>query len=144
MTNDVLARSFLDRARVILEEARASLVAGHHDRVVRKCQESAELAGKGILRLLGVDYPKAHAFGSVLEKALVEKAGIGAEEAATLSAAVDRLAAQRGAAFYGDEHGGIPAADLFDAEDAGGAMLDARRILEAAERLVGDSSLGGQ
>lgn len=50
-------RAYVDDASIILAEAEESLGKGHFHRAVRKCQESVELALKGLLRMYGVEYP---------------------------------------------------------------------------------------
>jgi HEPN domain-containing protein len=70
MTNREFGRAYIEDARVILAEAEASLEQGHFHRTVRKCQESVEMALKGLLRMAGIEYPKAHRVG----RALVESA----------------------------------------------------------------------
>lgn len=53
MTNREFGRAYIEDARVILAEADASLEQGHFHRIVRKCQESVEMALKGLLRVRG-------------------------------------------------------------------------------------------
>lgn len=47
MTNRELGRAYIEDARIILAEAEDSIKQGHYHRVVRKCQESVEMALKG-------------------------------------------------------------------------------------------------
>lgn len=46
-----IARSYIKDARIIFEESEESFKKGRYHRTARKCQESVELALKGLLRL---------------------------------------------------------------------------------------------
>lgn len=58
MKNVDIAKAYIKDAEIILEEARESFQKGYYHRTVRKCQESVELALKGLLRLKGIEYHK--------------------------------------------------------------------------------------
>jgi len=66
MRSDQIGQAYIKDAKIIMEEARESLEKGHHHRTIRKCQESVELALKGLLRLIGIEYPKSHRVGDIL------------------------------------------------------------------------------
>ena len=55
MTNRDFGRAYIKDARLILAEAETSLEQGHFHRTVRKCQESVEMALKGLLRMAGMN-----------------------------------------------------------------------------------------
>jgi HEPN domain-containing protein len=125
MTNVNAAAAQIRDAQIILEEAKDSFEKGRFHRTVRKCQESVELALKGLLKLKGVEYPKSHKIGKVLESALA-----GDVDAAFLSRAVslsDQLADDREPSFYGSEE--APAEELFSADSA-------RQVLDEAAFVV--------
>lgn len=128
MRNDSAARAYLADARIILKEAEDSQQAGHYHRVVRKSQEAAELAIKGLFRLWGLEYPKSHLLGRVIKKELIQRKIFDRKVAAQLAYDADSLALDREPSFYGSPEG-IPASQLFDAEDGEEALEKARRVL---------------
>lgn len=129
MRNDRAARAYLADAEIILGEAEASQRAGHYHRVVRKSQEAAELAIKGLFRLWGLEYPKSHLLGRVIKKELVRRKVLDRKEADQLAYDSDSLALDREPSFYGSPEG-VPAIQLFDTEDGEDALGKARRVLE--------------
>lgn len=109
--------------------------------MIRLAQESVEFSIKGVLRLLGIEYPKEHDVAGLLER----------EERlpSWFTSQLDRvrpisatLAAQRGLAFYGDERGGRPAAELFTKEDAVEALEEAGYVHNLCRRLLEQAGSG--
>lgn len=135
MTSDQSARAFLEDAQLIFEEAQASLKAGHHHRVVRKAQESAELALKGLFRYLGLEYPKSHVLGRVIQREVRKCPLFSPEEIEKLAYYSDALSLDREPAFYGTPDG-IPASELFDQEDARESLQKADWILGVVRKIV--------
>lgn len=138
MTNREIGRAYIEDARIILNEAEVSLSQGHYHRTVRKCQESAEMALKGLLRLAGIEYPKAHRVGHVLlESAVAQVAS--ADRLREIARMADELTDAREEAFYGTEE--TFAAALFTREDAVDALAKGRQVeqfvAELAERYCG-------
>ncbi len=133
MTNDSMGRAYIEDARLILSEAEASFKQGHYHRTVRKCQESVEMALKGLLRAAGVEYPKAHRVGRVLlASPLVQATSL--DRLSEIAGIADDLAAAREEAFYGSEE--APAAELFSEEDAADALSKARTVEEFVKELL--------
>lgn len=128
MRNDRAARAYLSDAEIIMGEAKESLRAGHSHRVVRKCQEAAELAIKGLFRLWGVEQPKSHLLGRAIRRELVRQKALDSETADRLASDADSLALDREPAFYGSPEG-APAGELFEREDAEEALEKASRAL---------------
>jgi HEPN domain-containing protein len=126
--NDRAARAYLGDAEIILEEARESLRADHSHRVVRKCQEAAELAIKGLFRLWGIEQPKSHLLGRTIRRELVRHGALDKDTADRLASDADSLALDREPAFYGSPEG-VPASELFEKEDAEAALEKAERML---------------
>ena len=139
MRSDRMAETYLQMASELLEEAQAALKRGRYHRVVRLAQESVEFSIKGVLRLLGIEYPKEHDVAGLLEgeERLPSWFSSQLEHIRRISAT---LTAQRGLAFYGDERGGRPATELFTEEEGKEALREAgrvyslRRLLDQAER----------
>ena len=119
MTNHSIGRAYIEDARLILHEAELSSHEGHHHRTVPKCQESVEMALKGLLRVAGIEYPKAHRVGRVLLDSPITQVTT-LERLREIARIADELAATREEAFYGSEE--QPAAELFSEEDAADAL----------------------
>ncbi len=133
MKNNSAGRSYVEDAKIILEEAEESFNKGYNHRAIRKCQESVELALKGILRVVGIEYPKSHRIGVVLkDSALKEKLEEGTLE--KIITIADRLADEREIAFYGLDTSS--AKDMFDEDDASEAIADAHYIMKIIDKLL--------
>ena len=135
MRNDKTAKSHLADAEIILEEACYSLKKGHYHRVIRKCQESTELAVKGVFRYLGLEYPKSHLLGRVVKKELSKYGLFQREELKHIANISDSLAFDREPAFYGSPDG-IPAGELFDQEDAEEAIEETQWIINLIKKVI--------
>src|SRR4030067_2839483 len=119
MRSDRIGYAYIKDAKTISEEARESLNKGHYHRTVRKCQEAVELAIKGLLRFVGIEYPKSHRVGAILFESSIR----GEVPVAVLKKVVeisDELARERETAFYGTEEDA--AEELFTESDAGDAL----------------------
>lgn len=125
MTNREFGRAYIKDARVILTEAEASLEQRHFHRTVRKCQESVEMALKGLLRVAGIEYPKAHRVGRVLLESAVTQV-VSADRLRDIARIADELADAREEAFYGSESSS--AAELFTRDDAVDALLKGKTV----------------
>jgi len=133
MKNNSAGRSYVEDAKIILEEAEESFNKGYNHRAIRKCQESVELALKGILRVVGIEYPKSHRIGVVLkDSALKEKLEEGTLE--KIITIANRLADEREIAFYGLDTSS--AKDMFDEDDASEAIADAHYIMKIIDKLL--------
>lgn len=133
MTNREFGRAYIEDALVILTEAEASLEQGHFHRTVRKCQESVEMALKGLLRVAGIEYPKAHRVGRVLVESAVAQV-VPVKRLRDIARIADELADAREDAFYGSEE--RSAAELFSREDAVDALSKARAVETFVAELV--------
>lgn len=135
MTNDIPARGFLEDAIIILEEAKNSFREKHYHRVVRKCQESAELSVKALFKWLGLEYPKAHLLGRLIKKELKRRDLFNPEALEKLAYYSDSLSLDREPAFYGSREG-MPASALFDEEDAQEAIQKTEWIVGQIKKLL--------
>jgi HEPN domain-containing protein len=134
MTADQMARSFLQRARVVLREAERLHGDQAWNLVVRRCQEATELALKALLRSVGAEIPKVHDVSGALRRAtdrLPDDIALHVDE---LVSASRRLREERELAFYGDEETDTEAEALFSRADADEALRIARRVLAVCER----------
>jgi len=134
-SNRELAEAYLEDAEYTLEEARRALERGYYHRAVRRAQECVELCLKAVLRLYGIEYPKAHDVSSVLVRVRGRLPDWFAAELDFVIEASTTLAMQRAPSFYGDEYRGVPARRLFSREDALRALEYASRILSLARKL---------
>jgi HEPN domain-containing protein len=140
MTSDRIARDYLRQAklrRLTLDTLRA---AGGHAAVVRESQEIVELILKGALRFIGVDPPKRHDVHVTLMQFTGRLPAAWEQALGELRGSLDRLAQDRGPAFYGDEAADIPPSELFGEADALRAIGIADRLLELYGRLVAGNS----
>lgn len=68
MTNVTLAKSYLIKAQKRLRVLPALLAEDAYSDVIREAQEIVELALKGMLRQVGVEPPRWHDVGSLLQE----------------------------------------------------------------------------
>ncbi|MBI5745589.1 MAG: HEPN domain-containing protein [Nitrospirae bacterium] len=133
MRTDHIGFAYIKDAKIIEQEARESLDKGHYHRTVRKCQEAVELALKGLLRLVSIEYPKSHRVGTVLlESGLKNEVRL--EDLKKIAEISDELARERETAFYGTDEG--PAGELFTEADAKEALDMAAFIMNFIDRLL--------
>ena len=133
MRSDRIGIAYIKDARTIAEEAKESLNKKHYHRTVRKCQESVELALKGLLRFVGIEYPKFHRVGAILQESSIrDEAPVDVlKKVAEIS---DELAREREPAFYGTEEG--TAEELFTESDAGDALGMMRYVFDFVNELL--------
>ena len=123
-------RKLIAEARRIYErEVCAALDERDHNLTVRRSQEVVELALKGVLRTLCVDYPKVHDVGPVFAQQVPRKIGdLDANVLERIQAISLWLAQARGPAFYLEADYG-PA-------DARRSANDSRYVLEAIDGIL--------
>lgn len=61
-----MAEDFLKRSTRFLKEASLAVLEGDYAMCVRRSQECVEMSPKGVLRLLGIEYPSKHDVSDVL------------------------------------------------------------------------------
>ena len=134
MAHDYLRRATARRG------ALDTLLASHaYPDVVRESQDVAELVIKGALRFVGLDPPKRHDPHRVLTRFIGRFPPEWRHAVGELQGALDRLAEDRGPAFYGNEEQSIPASELFDENDALRALAVVDRLLDLYRRLLGEA-----
>jgi hypothetical protein len=134
MTNDTLARSYLQKCESRLKALSVLQQDGAYSDVVREAQEIVELALKGILRQIGVDPPRWHDVGQALREHRERLP-------AALSPAVDRLAEisawlrrEREFSFYGDAD--VIPTEAYGPSQAERASADAEFVVSQARRVI--------
>lgn len=101
MNNFETGQQLLKESELDLERVEEEYRRGHWNRVVRASQEAVEHSLKGLLKMIGVEYPKAHDISEVFEKACKEK-GLDIEDEVLrqVSEISASLADERSPSFY--------------------------------------------
>lgn len=74
MNNFEIGKELIQEAdRIFNREVKKAIEDQDYNIVVRRSQEVVELALKGALRILGIDYPKVHEVSDIFAKRLKEK-----------------------------------------------------------------------
>lgn len=134
MTNISLAQSYLIKATKRLKILPVLLSEEAYSDVVREAQEIVELALKGMLRQAGIDPPKWHDVGMILdEQKRLFPAGVN-KEVPRLIAISKWLRKERELSFYGDIDF-IPSEEYVK-KDAEKAIRDANFTVRIARKVV--------
>ena len=134
MTNTSLAHSYLVKAVRRLKILAVLLDEAAYSDVVREAQEIVELALKGMLRYVGVEPPKWHDVGQLLEEYRGRFSDPVASHIGRLSEISGWLRKEREFSFYGDIDF-IPTEEYTRA-DALRAIEDARFVVSAAQSVI--------
>ena len=110
---------------------------------MREAREIVELVLKGALRFVGVDPPKRHDVYEIVGQFLDRLPAEWTQVVRELRATLDRLAEERGRAFYGDEVTGTPSSELYGPNEAQQAVAIADRLLAMYGRLLGEAGEPG-
>lgn len=136
MTNFERGEKLIREAEEYLEEVLRAYARGSWNIVVRRSQETVELSLKGLLRLMGVEYPKVHDPGEfvaeVLEKKRIELDEKTKEDLKRIS--VD-LAEKRAPAFYFEQE--YSEQEAKEAKEGAGFVMRVVRDLAARLRSSG-------
>lgn len=127
MKKDELTAAYLKKAEVRFKALSFYKENGAYSDVVREAQELVELLLKAVLRTIGVEVPKIHDVGRVLEKhrrLLPPALNNSLDEIKRIS---KRLRKERELSFYGAEDF-IPTEE-YDSMDADMAIKDAEFVL---------------
>lgn len=132
------ARSNLERAALILEEAQRYQQRAVWNLVIRRCQEAVELALKGALLWAGLEVPKVHDIGIFLQQNHDRFPPEFASLISNLASISRALRIERERSFYGDENSSMPPEMLYDEEDAAEALTKAVLVLGACRQLIAE------
>jgi len=126
MTNFESGEKLLKEAGIYLEELKRAHAQGFWNITVRKAQEVVELSLKGILKIIGVEYPKIHDPSGFLMSTL-EKKGVSLEDEIRkrIEEVSKELSEKRAPAFYFDKE--------FGEEEASGAKEGAEFVYNFAK-----------
>ena len=128
MNSEAMASDSLARAGRCLREARTACEEGDYALCVRRAQETIELAIKGLLRLVGIEFPREHDVSDALVSSENRFPAPWREVLPELARRMREITPKRGPAMYGLEAQGIPASDAFNEEDGRRALADAEFV----------------
>ena len=134
MTNVSLAQSYLTKAQKRVRVLPMLLAEEAYSDVVREAQEIVELALKGMLRQVGVEPPRWHDVGALLQEYRARFPDTVAGEIDRLSAISGWLRKEREFSFYGDIDF-IPT-ERYSRGEAERALQDARTVVTAAQQVI--------
>ncbi len=123
MTNHDSGENLLKDAEVYYEEMQRMFEKEKWNIVVRRAQEVVELSLKGILKIMGIDFPKVHNVAPLFVNLLREKGiELGKEVYERILSISLLLAKDRAPAFYGEK--------VYSREEAEIAQKGAKEIVE--------------
>ncbi len=135
MVNEELANSYLRRAEIRLEVLEEFLKRNDFADTVREAQEVVELVQKALLIKIGIQPPKWHDVGNIINQHIEEYPDNVREKLKILNTEAKWLRSQREIAFYGDMD--IIPEELYTREDALKAIKIAEDYLSIALSLPG-------
>jgi HEPN domain-containing protein len=136
MTNEGMAEKYFRQEKARMELLKTILEKQQWPIVVSEAQECLELLTRAALRYVGIEPPKWHDVGEILER---NKGRFPAwfqeriDEVVRISSA---LRGKRELSFYGDEEDGKSPYDLFYEQDAQEAFAGVETIYNLCERLL--------
>lgn len=133
MTNQEMSRRYVDQSAMILDEARNYLKKSCWNMVVRRAQEAVELATKSALRRIGVEVPRLHDVGWLLEQNVDRLPPAWRKDIESIKRISRLLRKERETSFCGDDEAGLPPSELYSRLDAEQALKDAEFVLGLAK-----------
>ena len=140
MTSTTLAQSYLVKATKRLKVLPVLMAEQAFSDVVREAQEIVELALKGMLRQVGIEPPKWHDVGQMLEQHRDRFRPEVGQHMARLTEASRWLRKEREFSFYGDVDF-IPTDQYKDA-DGRRAVADAEFVVGVARTVIDPAARG--
>ncbi|MFQ6051450.1 MAG: HEPN domain-containing protein [Candidatus Hydrothermarchaeota archaeon] len=136
MKSEEMVKDYLFRAKRCLKEAETAFEEDDYPGAIRRAQESLELSVKGMLRYLGVEYPREHDVGDALEAIQTKLPNYIVDRIPDFKKYLLELARIRGPAFYGYEREGIPASKAFGREYANDILNAVRNLTSLCFRFL--------
>ena len=128
MTNHDSGENLLKDAEVYYEEMQRMFEKEKWNIVVRRAQEVVELSLKGILKIMGIDFPKVHNVAPLFVNLLREKGiELGKKVYERILSISLLLAKDRAPAFYGEK--------VYSREEAEIAQKGAKEIVESINEI---------
>lgn len=133
MTNKEEGRKLIREAeRIFNREVNASLRSSDWNLAVRRSQETVEMALKGALKILGIDYPKVHDVGAVFaEQARKKIERLDERTVERIREISSKLAKERAPSFYFEKE--------YSEKDARMASEDASFVLRKIKEIFMES-----
>lgn len=129
MNNRELAEKLIAEASLLQEELTRAWKGEHWNLAVRRAQEVVELSLKGLLRAMGLEYPRQHDVGNAFAEAAADRQlGLDPEIVERLRDISAHLARERSPAFYLERE--------FTAAQATRAKEEAEFVLDFARKLA--------
>jgi len=101
MTNVEKGKKLISESGELLKEAKRAYQSSLYNIAVRRSQETVELALKGLLIILGIEYPKIHDVGTIFyEQAKAKGIKIEEKDLEKIKFVSSQLAKEREASFY--------------------------------------------
>ena len=136
MHNDALAADYVQRSALRLRAIEALYGAEAWADVVRECQQTVELALKGLLRAVRVDPPRVHDVSEVLLREAEQLPSAAREHVERMARISRELRRDRELAFYGTED--LVPSEFYVEEDASRAQANARFVVETSMAALRD------
>lgn len=136
MINISMAESYLRRAWRRMKDAERALEEGYIPDVVRYCQECLEISVKGVLRLVGIEYPKSHDVSAELQLFSERFPPWFNIHISKMAEDIRMLADSRGLALYGDEERGLTPEELFNINYAKETLAKVKFYIELCLKLL--------
>lgn len=128
MNNFEVGKKLLSEAEGCWEESQHAFSRGSWNVVIRRAQEVVELSLKGLLKMMGIEYPKAHDVGEVFQSACKEKKLVVDDKLLVeIKEISSRLAKKRSPAFYMEKS--------YNKTEAEEALLDCEKVVQLARKL---------
>lgn len=133
-----LASSLLRQAEARLKNAGEAGDDGNHPYAVRLSQECVELSLKGVLRAVGIEYPKVHEVSDVFLRIPERFPDWFRKEIEFIRESSKLLFKKREPSLYGDEALHLSPNEVMDEGDAADALSRAAKIFGLSRRFIGD------
>jgi len=129
-------RLFREAESILKRDAQGALNEKAFNMVVRRAQEAVELALKGALKAMGIDYPKVHDVSPLFSEKLQEKRGVYAADVLERIEEISLwLSESRTPSFYFEREYGL--------EDAQRALHDAAFVMAEIRKFLFSEAVGG-
>lgn len=136
MNTEEMASDYIFRAGRCFKEASTAYEEEDYPGCVRRSQECIELSIKGVLRRVGIEFPKVHDVSDVLLEIEVGFPDWFKERIHRIAKTMADITPKRGPAFYGFEKELKTAKEVFKREDASGCLDNASFVFNSCKQLL--------